>query len=402
PPLPESGDQPDVTTFYSIQNEFPEVYGLREGEIVGTAPPLRHAQARQLKGYLLFFEQLMLNYCAQLDNIQLLFSIRPEVDQTYFFQPLYDVPAARNLFMAFLSEVDGVSLEAGEQAWQTFKQNGNNGYIQAQKEYAEDEATFLRRRNQFTGHLLARFAEDLSNYSSWSIAQNGGQISPALINDKLAFLNGFSSLAHSRATAFDYSATRTDEQGNSTPDVWDSENVSGFEKRVAAKLGISGFRRRSLATSAGPDAEEGLHLVEHLLLRPGSEDSDRMEAANLQREEGAPPLIMIPDPYPFQLSIFLPGWAARFQDEEFRAVVERTLREELPAHLFSWIYWVELNEEALIPTVFTTFENTFRLWLENLHPDNPEDTRNNFVKAFNELAKSKYATLANTYQPFEL
>ena len=61
-----------------------------------------------------------------------------------------------------------------------------------------------------------------------------------------------------------------------------------------------------------------------------------------------------------------------------------------------------MDEEALIPTVFTTFENTFRLWLENLYPDNPDDTRNNFVKAFNELATSQYVALANTYNPFEL
>lgn len=499
-PVPAGEIRPDLTTFYSIQNEFPEVYGLREGEIAGSAPPLRHAQVKQLKGYLLFFEQLLVNYAAQLGNVSQLFSIDSLTDRTYFFQTLYDVPAVRDLFKAFVDLKSDDPL-LWEEEWRAFRQSCN-AHVKELDLLTEDRTTFVQRRNRFADHLLARFGEDFSAYAAWAFVKNGGAVPSDLLLDKLAFLQKLPELGARRATAFDYAGD----------EVWDTENISGFEKRVAALLGIPDCRRRSLAQTfdlndyieefdrrtrngreearirirdaanarellasvrhypAGPELEaakaetvalaaagkyyawattqptanptclyslllldrnmdaaapfarrngvfnnrakmeiavreiihllqgralEGMHLVEHILLIPRTADSEELEPV---RFENAGDLSFIPDPYPFQLSIFLPGWTPRFRDAEFRVVVEQTLRRELPAHLFAWIYWVEL-EDGAIPQVFIDFETTFRNWLENRSEEN---TLNAFVIAFNALVKSEFATRTNRYRPFTL
>jgi len=74
--------------YYSIQKDFPEVYGIGPGALPPSASSKRSAQAWQLKGYLLFFEQLMADFLAQLANIRSLLSmsggavvVTPETDE---------------------------------------------------------------------------------------------------------------------------------------------------------------------------------------------------------------------------------------------------------------------------------------------------------------------------------
>lgn len=516
-PIPTGDSKLGIATFYSIQNDFPEVYGLREGEVVQSAPPLRHAQAKQLKAYLLFFEQLLNNYCEQLANVQALFSMRNDADRTYFFQPLYDVPAVRNLYTAFLDEQQLGTDGGGQPApisWEEFKQNCNQ-YIKGLDWATENRDAFLKRRNGFIDHMLARFAEHFTDYAAWAYVHHGGTVSPDLVFDKLSFLQRFPELSSRRAVAFAYTATRPGDNGNEVSDVWDTENVSGFEKKVAAQLGMPDFRRRSLAevfdinnyvteedgqtrfwnapvsqvnenpdqfevllysgnpytqtpisasevaalgqhaknfkvlpvsqprlpscryyfsllkdgaTIAGlPDnypsnrAEpetsirkvihlmqgrqtEGMHFIEHILLRPMEGASEALAPISFQVENGAGDPVavaLINDPYSFQVSIFLPGWTRRFKDPGFRAVAERRLREELPAYIYPWIFWVELKDDA-VPVEFTAFEAAFQIWLENINGPGRAAAQNELIVKMNALVRSDHVTLANTYQPFEL
>lgn len=64
----------DLGDYISVQDEFPAVYAIGHGELAIDAKNSRKAQALQLKGYLLFFDQLLANYLAQLKNIRSLFS----------------------------------------------------------------------------------------------------------------------------------------------------------------------------------------------------------------------------------------------------------------------------------------------------------------------------------------
>lgn len=103
-PIPEGRYRPGLAEYYSIQHDFPLVYGIGKGGLPNEATALRKVQAIQLKGYLLFYDQLLANYLAQIGNLRHLFSLQVESKRTdsekrtYFSQGLDSVPDRERLF----------------------------------------------------------------------------------------------------------------------------------------------------------------------------------------------------------------------------------------------------------------------------------------------------------------
>ena len=97
-PIPSGTYREDLSDYYSIQNEFPVVYGIGEGHLPDTVPLQRKVQAAQLKAYLLFYDQLLADFLAQLAHIRDLFSLQQESlrdstsRHTYFTQKLDTIP----------------------------------------------------------------------------------------------------------------------------------------------------------------------------------------------------------------------------------------------------------------------------------------------------------------------
>lgn len=115
-----TGQWPEgLDRYYSIQNDYPQVYGIGEGGLPGTATAERQAQALQLKGYLLLFDQLLADYLAQLGRIQTLFSIRGE-GKTFFAGDVSSVPGLGPLLRfpsaASAASGDAASAASGEAA----------------------------------------------------------------------------------------------------------------------------------------------------------------------------------------------------------------------------------------------------------------------------------------------
>jgi len=100
PEYPKGVYRSDLADYYSIQNDFPRVYGIGEGTLSADATVERKAQALQLQGFLLFFDQLLANYLMQLKNIRSLFSLQPakkDEAHTYFSGQLTNVPQYEQL-----------------------------------------------------------------------------------------------------------------------------------------------------------------------------------------------------------------------------------------------------------------------------------------------------------------
>lgn len=98
--VPRGVFRTDLADYNSIQNEFPHVYGIKKGDLSASASDHRKAQALQLQGFLLFFDQLLANYLSQLQNIRSLFSFSTgdaETAHTYFANKLTDVPELQKL-----------------------------------------------------------------------------------------------------------------------------------------------------------------------------------------------------------------------------------------------------------------------------------------------------------------
>ncbi|SHE51826.1 hypothetical protein [Pedobacter caeni] len=94
--IPKGIYHQDLDAYFLLQEDFPRVYGIAEGGLPEDASDLRKAQALQLKGYLLFFDQLLAGYLAQLKNIRSLFSMSssgdPALQHTYFLNQLESLP----------------------------------------------------------------------------------------------------------------------------------------------------------------------------------------------------------------------------------------------------------------------------------------------------------------------
>ena len=237
----------NLEEYRSIQHDLPLTYGVGLEGLPDSADDLRKAQVHQLKGYLMFFDQILANYLAQLSHIRDLYSVRrdsnrtEEENRTYFTQTLAkegedqnadnDVPYIEELL---IREQEGnakgkenkfgdcVALQYGE-------------YLNC---ITENETTYHDRRNRFLDHLLARFSEDFTDYVLLMYALNGKRNDETeIINDKSTFLKNYDEISRNRGKGYD--------QRN--PLVWDTPNVSGIERRVGRLMGVENVQRRHLS-----------------------------------------------------------------------------------------------------------------------------------------------------------
>ena len=207
----------DPARYHSFQTLFPAIYGLSEAGLPPAAGPQRAAQALQLKAWLLFFDQVMANFQSQLAHVRDLLSTDPAVARSYFTQPVASFPDWARVYAEDFAAAD---LDA----------------------VAEPEGSGLLRRNRFLDHLLARHAEDFGDYAAVMQARFG--MGPAqAAAAKCAFLADYPALGGERGMAYNAALKRADE-------LWNSANVSGFERRIARLLDIGDSRRRNLSDVA--------------------------------------------------------------------------------------------------------------------------------------------------------
>jgi hypothetical protein len=146
------GEAFPIGDFYPIQNDLPTVYGVGEAGLPEHVPAARRAQARQLKGYLFYFEQLVAGYHAQLARFNAFFSADPALEQTLFQQPLYHLPDIAPLFVAFDPQAT---------TWPAFQGDDTHAYAEVLRDAVESREQFLDRRNAVLDHLLATLGEDM-------------------------------------------------------------------------------------------------------------------------------------------------------------------------------------------------------------------------------------------------
>jgi hypothetical protein len=120
---------------------------------------------------------------------------------------------------------------------------------------------------------------------------------------------------------------------------------------------------RRFLTDLNVDSE-GLHVVEHILLRPQAS------------RDGS---ITLDDFYAFRISVVFPAWTARFNDLEFQKLAESMVRLNCPAHVLPAFYWLGI-------AAMREFESKYRTWLERRQdrrePDESLDEAAEAVVAF--------------------
>ena len=311
--LPRGVDQ-KVAEYTSVQHQFPGCYGIGAAGLSGSASPARRAMARQLKAYLLLFDQLLANSFAQLEHARTLLSFTGDSTPTYASRAIDDPELGLDGIRRGDPSAHRATLDAITRA--------------------TPQPSRSDRENRFLDHLMARHAESFGEYALvLASALPPGEVDTTakLARDKRAFLQRYPQISGARNTGFDY--TRP----------WGPDNACGLEKRLALSLGLI--------------AENGerLFVIEHVLLRPIAEDRNQIDPD----EAHTVPLLAAspyPDPYSLQLSVVFSTAPARFGNSDFRTFIEHTVRAETPAHLTAYVHWLPADD-------FARVEATYHEWL---------------------------------------
>lgn len=321
-----SGRMRDTFSYRPVQYDLPKVYGVGEAGLPPHADTLRKAQQRQLKGYMLLFEQLLADFLAQLTNAGRLFSVE-DIRQTYFAQYLGNIKDTEGLLAPALH--DAMTNTPERAAWQELYEN--------REQYAE-------RRSRFLDHLLARFSESFNDFAMLQYRvnfeeQTTERISHAeLIEAKIQTLKNYPEISANRSKAFNY-FPQTEAFEPDEDRLWSADNVSGLEKRVRALTGIG---------------DATCYLIEHVLLRPRTSGFSLMELCGTDSDCACEW-----DLYSFRAAVIFPYWPDHFDNMAFRKYMEDKLQEEAPAHVQLKVCWIS---EAQMDD----FERLFRAWKKAL------------------------------------
>lgn len=303
--LPPPGTPYKLDEYYSVQNDFPSLYGVNSDGIPSDADITRKTKIKQLKGYLLFFDQILANYLSQLAQIKNLYAVGNDKNQTYFSQPVYDTPFVKDeedyfysnppanavmpdsekqnfhgtapLLKDFATEtflmdpaINPDNQDTYATAWKTFANNKKNNHRQILDMLVEPVDDKLDRRNRFLDHLLARFAESFTDYAvmmykfTGNILESGSKkTSEEIAGDKFSFLNSYNVLSYNRGKGQFYKCCPV---GNcnvlpvkpllpSPDDILEYDtysypslaNPAGLHKRAALLLGMNQTDNANLA-----------------------------------------------------------------------------------------------------------------------------------------------------------
>ena len=218
----------ELEDYYPVTYSLPMCYGVSErAGLPSDADKKREVQALQLKGYLLFFEQLLADSLVQLNHLRDLFTFDSTVKRTYSTKVFKEID---DLKLLLIDHADH-----GDDHWNLIY----NDFKNVLENLVETPKMFHERRNIFLNHMLARFGEDMSEYETlmrWLTPKN---VDERLVHDKIRVLKDgeYYKISTRRARGYDYSQYK----------VWDTSNVSGAERRLSRLLGFADANRKTLS-----------------------------------------------------------------------------------------------------------------------------------------------------------
>ena len=217
------GNYRDLKKYYSIQKDFPQIYGIGEE---GPNSDDDKTQVNNLKCYLLIFDQILNIFTTKLNNFKNITAIHSNINKKNQYSFPEDVPGLKEII----------------------KKNINNkakyfskDYFKIQKEYLQihspghsvDTTFYLNYilnqldrdiNEKITDHLLARFGEKIKTNSDMTL-------------DKSRFLLNYVDLSCNRtkgAVLYDNNMS------------WEGDNISSLEKKLKLYFNFKNINRRSL------------------------------------------------------------------------------------------------------------------------------------------------------------
>ncbi len=211
---PPKGNYRNIENYYSIQNHFPDIYGINRFGIPKSESRHRKAAARQLKAYLSFFEQAMADFLTTLAHVPGLFSLDPDLDPVAWYTALKEdvIPNGQSLYLSSKQAAPDKTLQHAVNA----------------------QVDFQQKRNTILDFLLAMYGE--------SLVQPKIPCKDRQIRNKTRFLRQVDDISKNRGAA---------------ANLYDTKHptaTSGIEKKVRMLMDLD------------PDIK--FYLMEHILLWP--------------------------------------------------------------------------------------------------------------------------------------
>lgn len=215
-------DKSKFEKYFSIQNELPSIYGLKQNELPSKSNAKRRAQVKQLKGYLYIFDQIMANYLAQLSNIRHFFSVDED---------LTTIKTLYNKIPEDIFKIDDVI------------EKDNLIFIKVLNSLSENNDIAIKKKSEILDHILARFGEEFDTHLLTKLErliEDKGNENDILINVLRAKQNYAKSivlLGRNKNKAFNF------KKNNS------NFNISGLRHRLSLKLNI---KNNSVGSTISP------------------------------------------------------------------------------------------------------------------------------------------------------
>lgn len=137
--------------------------------------------------------------------------------------------------------------------------------------------------------------------------------------------------------------------------------LANYPTAGEAEQAVNNIRRLLVRLSV---ESEGLHVVEHIILRP----------RNFAPDETSDDLNELRDFYSFRISVFFPDWTAKFRDPNFRRLAEETVQTNCPAHVYPEFHWLDFP-------AMRRFETLYQQWVGAKYAAATEDTIDNAAEA---------------------
>jgi len=220
------GKKNDLAHYASIQEHFPAVYGINRYGVSNESKEAL-AQARQLKSYLLIFEQVMANFTATCAKLRTLYSADISQRQTYACQVIDE------------DEVADINLLYPEKPGEAIA------------EILSNYDDYFERKGRVLDYLLALYGQKFTqkNLSYFNYYYRDSELDDVIVKNKIACLESIIQFDKNRASGL-----------NKTFPVWNTNNTAGMQYKLSVLLG---FRYRACRSLTLPLAKLGLTVVNH-------------------------------------------------------------------------------------------------------------------------------------------
>lgn len=236
----------------SIQHDFPLLYNVGHEGCPPSETTENQAKVKQLKSYLMFFDQLFANYLGQLSNVKHTMAIFSEAYNKPNGRLPLDVPRIDTIIKQPTPDTDpGNDLEfVVQRKYLDLKKEPVCKFTENQTETdktakmycsyinraLESDIRSLDKRSRVLDHLLAYFAERFTIYSLHLYPKNEETQLDEFNSNKALFLKDYIEISKNRNRA---AHITTNEENN-----WIHYVPSGFKRRIYRKLGIKNIEKK--------------------------------------------------------------------------------------------------------------------------------------------------------------